>query len=118
MRSPSNVTVTKLSRRRPCDWRKPSRRCWGLIVGLQLRANRLVAGRVIDRTGDGFAALIGPRRQGLKLGAIGVVALALAFIFAKGEHRVTAKSVLEAEVQRAAVAAVRRIHSCRPRSRR
>ena len=67
------------------------------------RANRLVAGRVIDHTKDGFAALIGPRRQGLKLGAIGAIALALLLIFAEGEHRVTAKSVLEAEVQRAAV---------------
>jgi hypothetical protein len=75
----------------------------GPIVGLQLQGNRLVAGRVIDHTKDGFAALIGPRRQGLKLGAIGAIALALLLVFAEGEHRVTAKSVLEAEVQRAAV---------------
>jgi hypothetical protein len=39
----------------------------GPIVGLQLRANRLLAGRVIDRVGDGFASLLGPRRPGLKL---------------------------------------------------
>ena len=76
----------------------------GPQVGLQLRANRFVAGRIIDRFGDGYEALFGPRRPGLKLGAVGVIALALALIFAKGEHRVTAKSVLEAEVQRAAVA--------------
>ena len=59
---------------------------------------------MIDRVGDGFVALFGPRRPGLKLGAIGVIALALFLVFAKGEHRVTAKSVLEGEVQRAAVA--------------
>ena len=76
----------------------------GPQVSLQLRANRLVAGRVVDRLGDGYEALFGPRRPALKLGAIGVIALALALLFAKGEHRVTAKSVLEAEVQRAAVA--------------
>jgi hypothetical protein len=76
----------------------------GPIVGLQLQGNRLVAGRVVDHTKDGFAALIGPRRQGLKLGAVGAIALALLLVFAEGEHRVTAKSVLEAEVQRAAVA--------------
>src|SRR5262249_53011983 len=35
---------------------------------------------------------------------IGVIALALFLALAKGEHRVTAKSVLEGEVQRAAVA--------------
>jgi multidrug resistance efflux pump len=40
----------------------------------------------------------------LKLGVIGVVGLALFLAFAQGEHRVTAKSVLEGEVQRAAVA--------------
>ena len=76
----------------------------GPQVGLQLQANRIVAGRLVDRVGDDVAALFGPRRPGLKLGAVGVVALALALIFAQGEHRVTAKSVLEAELQRAAVA--------------
>ena len=76
----------------------------GPVIGLQLRANRLLAGSMIDRVGDGFAALVGPRRPGLKLGALAAVALALFLAFATGEHRVTAKSVLEAEVQRAAVA--------------
>jgi hypothetical protein len=76
----------------------------GPIVGLQLRANRLVAGRAIDRLGDGFASLFGPRRPGLKLAVIGLIGLGLFLALAKGEHRVTAKSVLEGEVQRAAVA--------------
>src|SRR5262245_12498781 len=76
----------------------------GPIVGLQLRANRLLAGRIIDRADDGFTSLFGPRRPGLKLGVIGVIGLALFLALAKGEHRVTAKSVLEGEVQRAAVA--------------
>jgi Barrel-sandwich domain of CusB or HlyD membrane-fusion/GAF domain len=76
----------------------------GPQVSLQLRANRLVAGRVIDGLGDGHEALFDSRRPGLKLGVVGVIALALVLVFAKGEHRVTAKSVLEAELQRAAVA--------------
>jgi RND family efflux transporter MFP subunit len=76
----------------------------GPIVGLQLRANRLVAGRAIDLVDDGLVSLFGPRRPGLKLAAIGVIGLALFLVLAKGEHRVTAKSVLEGEVQRAAVA--------------
>ena len=76
----------------------------GPIVGLQLRANRLLAGRIIDRVDDGFISLFGPRRPGLKLAVIGVISLALFLALAKGEHRVTAKSVLEGEVQRAAVA--------------
>jgi len=74
------------------------------VVGLQLRANRLIAGRMIDHVGDGFAALFGPRRAALKLTAIGIMALVLTLVFANGEHRVTAKAALEAEVQRAAVA--------------
>ena len=76
----------------------------GPQLELQLRANRFVAGRMIDRVCDGYDALFGPRRPGLKLGVVGVIALALIVIFAQGEHRVTAKSVLEAELQRAAVA--------------
>jgi multidrug resistance efflux pump len=76
----------------------------GPVIGLQLRANRLIAGRVVDRVGEGFTALIGPRRPGLKLAVLGVIGLALFLTLARGEHRVTAKSVLEGEVQRAAVA--------------
>jgi Barrel-sandwich domain of CusB or HlyD membrane-fusion/GAF domain len=75
----------------------------GPIIALQLRANRIVAGRAVDTVGDGFAAIGNPRRPVLKLAAIGVLGLALTLVFGTGEHRVTAKSVLEAEVQRAAV---------------
>jgi multidrug efflux pump subunit AcrA (membrane-fusion protein) len=76
----------------------------GPVVELQLRANRLLAGRMIDGVRGGFTAVLGPRRPALKLGVVGVIALALFLTFAHGEHRVTAKSVLEAELQRAAVA--------------
>src|SRR5215475_5300028 len=76
----------------------------GPQLSLQLRANRLLAGRVTDRVGDGYKALFGPRRPVFKLCAASIIVLVLALIFAEGEHRVTAKSVLEAEVQRAAVA--------------
>ena len=48
-----------------------------------------------------LVALFGPRRPGLKLG---VMQPCRSVTLAKGEHRVTAKSVLEGEVQRAAVA--------------
>jgi multidrug efflux pump subunit AcrA (membrane-fusion protein) len=76
----------------------------GPNIALQRRANRLLAGRIIDRVGDGLVALFGPRRPGLKLGVISAIGLVLCLGLAKGEHRVTAKSVLEGEVQRAAVA--------------
>src|SRR5262249_42877512 len=76
----------------------------GPIVGLQRHAYRLFAGRVVDGVIDTMKALLGPRRLGLKLGVLSVVALGLFLSIAEGEHRVTAKSVLEAEVQRAVVA--------------
>jgi multidrug efflux pump subunit AcrA (membrane-fusion protein) len=75
----------------------------GPVLGLQLRANRVLAGNLIDRIGDGFAALVGPGRPGFKLVALAAAAAGLSLAFATAEHRVTAKSVLEAEVQRAAV---------------
>lgn len=75
----------------------------GPQIGLRLRANRWIAGRVIDRLRDGADALLGPRRPGFKLAAIALAALTLTAAFAHGEHRVTAKSVLEAELQRAAI---------------
>jgi RND family efflux transporter MFP subunit len=76
----------------------------GPIVGLQMRANRLVAGRAIDWIGDRLGDLFGPRRPALKLGTACAIALVVGLALAKGEHRVAAKAVLEAEVQRAAVA--------------
>jgi RND family efflux transporter MFP subunit len=76
----------------------------GPQLGLRLRANRLVAGRISDAIADGYRALFGPRRPGLKLGAIAAVGLALTLGFAQGEHRVTAKALLEPGLQRAAAA--------------
>lgn len=76
----------------------------GPKLDLLMRANRLVAGRIVDRFADGYEALTGARRPGLKLAAAGVAALVLALIFAQGEHRVTGKTVLEAGLQRTAAA--------------
>jgi hypothetical protein len=76
----------------------------GPVIALQLRADRLLAGSLIDRVGDGLATLVGPRRPGLKLAALSALGVASFLAFATAEYRVTAKSVLEAEVQRAAVA--------------
>ena len=76
----------------------------GPVLALQLRTNRLVAGSLVDRIGDTSTALLGARRPGLKLGALAILGVVMFLAFARGEHRVTAKSVLEAEVQRAAVA--------------
>jgi RND family efflux transporter MFP subunit len=76
----------------------------GPIVGLHLQTNKFVSGRAIDAISDGTAALLGPRRISLKLAVAGLMGLAMFTIFARAEHRVTAKSAIEGELQRAAVA--------------
>lgn len=76
----------------------------GPMVRQQLRADRLLAGRIIDLAGDGVAAVLGRGRIGVKLAALCLLALAVYLSLATGNHRVTAKAVLEPELQRAAVA--------------
>ena len=76
----------------------------GPTFALQLRANRPLAGSIVDRVGDAAAALIGPGRPAFKLAAAAAAVAVFVVMVAQGEHRVTAKSVLEAEVLRAAVA--------------
>lgn len=76
----------------------------GPVVALHERSNRLLGGRLIDKLRAGLAALLGPRRPALKLVVTALVGAVLLLALAKGEHRVTARSVLEPEIQRAAVA--------------
>jgi hypothetical protein len=75
----------------------------GPIISLHGRTDRLIAGRLVDRFGEGASALLGPRRPALKLAAIGIASLALFLGWAEGMHRVTARAFLEGEVQRAVV---------------
>ncbi len=76
----------------------------GPVVGLQIQTSKLISGRLADMVADGSVALLGPRRISLKLAVAGLVGLVLFLVFAKAEHRVTAKSVIEGEMQSAAVA--------------
>jgi multidrug resistance efflux pump len=76
----------------------------GPSLRLQVRANRPIAGRFVDSTGEFLRALLGAGRPALKLGAVCVIGLVLALAFTKAEHRISARAVVEAEVQRAAVA--------------
>jgi RND family efflux transporter MFP subunit len=76
----------------------------GPMIGLQKRASRLIGGRLFELTGKGLRALLGPGRPALKLATLGGITLIVIMALAVGEHRVTAKAVLEPEVQRAAVA--------------
>lgn len=75
----------------------------GPVVGLQIRTNKLISGRIADGVADGTAALLGPRRIVFKLMVAGLAGLVLFLVLAKAEHRITAKSVIEGEMQSAAV---------------
>jgi multidrug efflux pump subunit AcrA (membrane-fusion protein) len=76
----------------------------GPVLRIQSRNDRIVAGRVVDSTHAAALAVLGPEKPSLKLAAIGVLLAVAVLGFARGEYRVTARSVLEGEVQRAAVA--------------
>ncbi|MFZ4407309.1 MAG: HlyD family efflux transporter periplasmic adaptor subunit [Paracraurococcus sp.] len=76
----------------------------GPLVEARAQSQRLVAGSLVDGAGSGLRALFGPRRPGLKLGAVlGLAALSW-LAMATGEFRVSARTVIEGTVQRAAVA--------------
>lgn len=76
----------------------------GPILALKRENERSTWRRLRDGTGAGARALFGPRHPGVKLVALLVVALAAFFSLATGEYRVSAKTVIEGEVQRAVVA--------------
>jgi multidrug resistance efflux pump len=76
----------------------------GPTLALHLRANRWVSGRIADSAVEVSVALFGPRRPALKLAVAGFLAALVVLAVSKGEHRVTAKSVIEAKTLRAAVA--------------
>ena len=76
----------------------------GPVLDLKRDNERNVFRRAWDGAVEGTRALFGPRHPGWKL--IGSVALIVVVFLslADGEHRVAAKTVIEGEVQRAAVA--------------
>jgi RND family efflux transporter MFP subunit len=76
----------------------------GPMIDLQNDGDRLIAGRAVDAVGGGIKALVGPRRPAIKLAAAGIACLVTIFAFATGQFAVSAKSVTEGIIQRAAVA--------------
>ena len=76
----------------------------GPVFALELRDERGPLARLRDAGRQGLQALAGPRHPGLKLFA-GLAALLLMFLtLFTTDHRVSARTVVEGEVQRAAVA--------------
>lgn len=76
----------------------------GPILALKQENERGPLRRLSEAIGAGARALFGPRHPGVKLIAATAAALALFLGFATGVYRVTAKTVIEGEVQRAEVA--------------
>jgi biotin carboxyl carrier protein len=70
----------------------------------RLTLDRWVAGRAADILADWRDRLFGPRHPVAKLTGLGALLLALFLVIAEGEFRVSAKTVVEGAIQRAAVA--------------
>jgi RND family efflux transporter MFP subunit len=76
----------------------------GPALQTRLEGERWFSGRIISTVIDWRDRLIGPRRPALKVGVALAVLAALFLTFADGEFRVSARTVVEGAVQRAAVA--------------
>ncbi len=74
----------------------------GPLVAAQLRANRLISGRLVTGIEAGLATLLSNRRVGLKLAAISTLVAVVLLGAMPMEHRIRARAVLEPQVQRAA----------------
>jgi RND family efflux transporter MFP subunit len=76
----------------------------GPILETQRRDDRWLITKAVDSVRSYFASLFGPRHVALKLATIGLVGLVLFCLLVQGDYRVSAKTVLEPIVQRAAAA--------------
>lgn len=76
----------------------------GPVLEVQRRDDRWVAVKAADAGRRQLAHLIGPRHMALKLAVVGLAAIVAVLALAKGDYRVSAKSVMEARTRIAAVA--------------
>jgi RND family efflux transporter MFP subunit len=76
----------------------------GPILELRRRDDRWLVTKALDAGLRLLGRLIGPRHIGLKLATVGAIAAAVFLVQAEGDYRVSAKTVMEAAVKRAAVA--------------
>jgi multidrug resistance efflux pump len=106
---PAGVLTLERTGGRPFDaatieWCEAFGAMAGPILGLRYREDRWVAAKAWDALATQTRHLFGPRHVGLKLAALGVAALVAFFSLAKGDYRVSVKTVLEGQVVRAAAA--------------
>lgn len=76
----------------------------GPVLDLQRREDRWVFGKLTDAFVRTLGRLIGPRHVGLKLAVVLTAAAVIWLSLAHGDYRVSARTVMEAGVKRAAVA--------------
>jgi len=76
----------------------------GPILETHRRDDRWLITKAVDSVRSYFVSLFGPRHVALKLVSAAVVGLLLFCVLVKGDYRVSAKTVLEPIVQRAAAA--------------
>ncbi|MCM8624482.1 HlyD family efflux transporter periplasmic adaptor subunit [Accumulibacter sp.] len=76
----------------------------GPLLDSRLEVHRWFAGRLADKLRGTWAHLRNPRRPGLRVALVVATVLLLGVFFLEGEYRVSARAVVEGEVQRAAVA--------------
>src|SRR5262245_16569084 len=76
----------------------------GPVLEVQRRDDRWLAVKAVDTAWRHLKALIGPGRAGLKLGVGALAAVVLLLALARGEYRVSARTVMEARTRLAAVA--------------
>jgi multidrug resistance efflux pump len=76
----------------------------GPVLSLKLKANSWLSGRLLEEIGRTLVAIFGPRHLAAKLAAGAAICAGLYLASATTEFRISAKSVLEGAVQRAAVA--------------
>jgi RND family efflux transporter MFP subunit len=94
---------------RPFDWRavelcEAIAAMAGPMLDVRRRDDRLIFLKLFDSLSQQLAQLLGPHKVALKLGAFAALAILVFLTFAKGDHRVTANTILEPAVKRAAVA--------------
>lgn len=76
----------------------------GPVLEVQRRDDRWLVVKAADAGRRQLAHLIGPRHMVLKLAVVALAAAATWLAFAKGDYRVSARSVMEARTRRVAVA--------------
>jgi hypothetical protein len=76
----------------------------GPVLEVQRRDDRWLAVKAGDTAWRHLKAVIGPQRTGLKLGVVAFAAVVAVLALARGEYRVSARTVMEARTRLAAVA--------------